>query len=84
MHKIKYSTDFASGEVAYFAGWVWTYLGLGDLVSNGQDTGNVLAHLLDLSKLGRGTASHLSNAQGGELGLKLAKLRDQLGLGLLA
>lgn len=59
-----------------------TNLALGDLVGNSQDAGNRLSDGADLGESGRGTASHLGNAEGLQLGLEVVQLVDQLTLGL--
>lgn len=59
-----------------------SYLGLGELVGNGEDTGNILADSSDSDELGSGTAVDLRDAEGLELVLELLDLGHKLLLGL--
>ena len=54
------------------------------LVEDGEDAGNVLAHDVDLAKLGGISANLLGNAELGELLLELTQLLQELGLVLAA
>jgi hypothetical protein len=58
------------------------YLGLGDLVCDSQNTGDVLSDITDFGTLGGSTAGDLTNAKGLKLLLQVSQLVHQLTLGL--